>query len=228
MPISGVSVHDLRFDTGPAGNRQTIVSIDRLDLEPGQMISFSGPSGSGKSTLLYLLSGLLVPASGTIMWGSTDLAKLGEVARDRWRRENAGFVFQGFHLIEELSPIDNVLAPVWFGHMRAGRWRERARQLLDRFGVPRDRRSAGLMSRGEQQRVALARALIFDPSVIFADEPTASLDVESARKVAQALADLARRENRLVIAASHDEELHRLADRRMHIQRGRFAEGIAA
>ncbi len=226
--MSGVAIHDLRFETGPAARRQSIIRVDALSLAPGQMVSLSGNSGSGKSTLLYLLSGLLVPTSGSVVWGGTDLTKLGEAGRDRWRRGNAGFVFQGFHLIEELSPLDNVLAPVWFGHLRTGKWRKRAQQLLDRFGVPQDRGRAGLLSRGEQQRVALARALIFDPAVIFADEPTASLDAESARKVARALSDLARTENRLVIAASHDEEMHRLADRRIAISRGRLSEGIPA
>lgn len=220
MATISVEVRDLNYEVGPATRRQNIASVRRLDLTGGQLVTLSGPSGSGKSTLLYLLSGLLMPTSGTVIWNDEDLTKMGEVSRDRWRRQNSGFVFQNFHLIEELSPLDNVLVPVWFGSLSAKSHQGRARALLDRFGVPQDRHSTALLSRGEQQRVALARALIFDPVVIFADEPTASLDAQSAQAVARQLADLAHRENRLVIAASHDEDLHLLADQRIAITRG--------
>ncbi len=218
--MAALSVRDLHHRLGGT----TEIALERLDLMPGRLVTLSGPSGSGKSTLLYLLSGLLRPSAGVVSWDGTDLARLGEGARDRWRLTHAGFVFQNFHLIEELSPLDNVLAPVWFAAWRARPWRARAEALLARFGVPEGRRRAGLLSRGEQQRVALARALIFDPPVIFADEPTASLDAAAGEAVARALAMLARDENRLVIAASHDEALHRLADRRIAIDHGRAEE----
>lgn len=225
--ISAV-IRNLSFEVGPAAKREMIVSVDNLELRAGQFITLSGPSGSGKSTLLYLLSGLLLPSSGTVKWNDVELSGLSEIARDRWRREHAGFVFQNFHLIDELSPLNNVLVPVWFSSFSAKLLRKRAGDLLDRFGVPQDRRRINLLSRGEQQRVALARALIFDPAVIFADEPTASLDAESAQKVARTLAELAREDNRLVIAASHDENVHRLADRRFAITHGHINEQASA
>ena len=184
----GGEASGLRFDVR-TGRReiQNIVDVPHLlRLEPGELLALAGPSGSGKSTLLYLLSGLLVPAAGRVAWAGTDLADMGEGARDRWRRENAGFVFQNLHLIEELSPLDNVLTPGWFSSLSVKGLYGRAEALLDRFGVPRDRKRVSLLSRGEQQRVAIARALLFDPKVIFADEPTASLDGASGGRVVAA------------------------------------------
>ena len=129
-------------------------------------------------------------------------------------------MFQDFHLIEELSPLENVLVPAWFGAGAGRDCRDRAGALLTRLGVP-DRRRAALLSRGEQQRTALARALLMDPAVVFADEPTASLDVASGAEVIALLSALAREEGRTVIAASHDPALIAAADRRLALERGR-------
>ncbi len=202
---------------------EPLVTLDSLDLTPGQVVVLTGPSGSGKTTLLYLLSGLLVPVGGRVSWDGTDLAILREGARDQWRRQNAGFVFQDFHLIPQLSPLENVLIPAGFSAFSTRALRTRAQMLLTRFGVPARRRAA-LLSRGEQQRVALARALLGDPRVIFADEPTASLDAASGQVVAQALRDLAHREGRTVIIASHDPNVIEIADLGLRLSRGRRVE----
>lgn len=211
-----LTLRDLRHDLR-AG--ETLLSLPALSVPAGQLTVLSGPSGSGKSTLLYLLSGLLVPSAGAVGWNGHDLARMAEGARDRWRHENAGFVFQDFHLIPELTPLENVLAPVWFSAFSAGAQRDRAQQLLDRFGVP-PRRRVALLSRGEQQRVALARALIRDPAIIFADEPTASLDAAAGQAVATHLHQLAHAEGRSVIAVSHDPELCGRADVTLRLERG--------
>lgn len=216
----GLSARDLRLSVASDDRLQRIIDLPALDVPSGQLLVLTGPSGSGKSSLLYLLSGLLTPDSGSVLWGGQDLARLAEGARDQWRRRNAGFVFQDFHLIDELSPIDNVLAPAWFGGFAIGQHRTRALALLERFAVPHDRRRASLLSRGERQRVALARALLFAPPVIFADEPTASLDAASGARVAAELRDLARHEGCTVIAASHDPALIALADRALRLERG--------
>lgn len=215
---------DLVLTVTRGRERRNIIDIARLDIAPGSLVAVSGPSGSGKSTLLYLLSGLLRPTTGRVAWGTCDLARLGEGACDRWRRQNAGFVFQDFHLIEELRPLENVLAPAWFTGFSARHWRDRAEALLDRFGVPRDRAATALLSRGEQQRLAIARALLFDPGVIFADEPTASLDGKTGAEVSTALRDLAGEGGRSVITATHDPALLARADRVLHIERGQLRE----
>jgi len=207
--------------------RQTIIDLPALDVKPGELTVLSGPSGSGKSTLLYLLAGLLVPDRGRIAWGGEALTGMGEARRDRWRRENAGFIFQNFHLIEELSPLDNVLMTGWFGGFSTRGLRSRAAALLERFGVPIERRRTSLLSRGEQQRVAIARALLFDPSLVFADEPTASLDGAAGGLVTRTLREIAD-EGRTVVAASHDPALLSIADRTVRLDHGRLVPATQA
>jgi putative ABC transport system ATP-binding protein len=218
------TVEALRFDV-PAGRRDTasIIDIPALTLRAGSMTALSGPSGSGKSTLLYLLCGLLPASRGHIVWDGADLASMGEAGRDQWRRENAGFVFQNFHLIDELSPLENVLTPGWFANFSVKPFRDRANALLERFGVPKDRSRTALLSRGEQQRVAIARALLFDPKVIFADEPTASLDSTSGSTVVAVLDALAS-EGRTVVVATHDPALLAASSRVMKLDHGRLIE----
>lgn len=208
-------VKDLRHGFAPD---QPLLRLPDLSLPPGEMTVLSGPSGAGKTTLLYLLSGLLRPDQGQILWGNTLLSTLREAARDRWRHQHAGFVFQDFHLIPELPVLDNVLVPVWFRAFSAARYKPRALALLSRFGVPL-RAQARLLSRGEQQRLAVARALICGPKVIFADEPTASLDAASAAGVAQILRAEADA-GQSVIIASHDPALIAMADRRLLLAQG--------
>lgn len=201
-----------------------IVDIPALGFEPGHLTALSGPSGSGKSTLLYLLAGLLAPQGARVRWGEDELSAMSEARRDAWRRRNAGFVFQDFHLIEELPPLDNVLLPIWFSGISASAHRARAAALLDRLAVPRERRGTVLLSRGEQQRVAIARALLAEPRVVFADEPTASLDRASGEQVAAILRALAADEGRTVIVATHDTAVLDRADCVLRIDQGRLAE----
>ncbi|GLS28807.1 putative ABC transport system ATP-binding protein [Mesorhizobium albiziae] len=202
--------------------RMTAVNGAALDARPGSMTALAGPSGSGKSTLLYLLSGLLRPDAGSIRWNDTDLANLSEARRDAWRRENAGFVFQNFHLIEEMSPEDNVLVGGWFAQWSVRGLRRRAGELLEQLEVPRERTKVALLSRGEQQRVAIARALLFDPPVIFADEPTASLDVAAGGNVVSVLRRLAGEAGKTVICASHDVDLLDVCDHVVRIEHGKI------
>ncbi|MGB3502926.1 MAG: ATP-binding cassette domain-containing protein [Mesorhizobium sp.] len=226
VPLS-CSATGIVYDVPLASGRSRIVDVPALELAPGQLTALAGPSGSGKSSLLYLLAGLLAPSRGQIVWGGRVLSVEPEAKRDRWRLENAGFVFQSFHLIEELSPLDNVLATAWFRGGAASK-RERARELLARFGVPEGARRTNLLSNGEQQRVALARALLFDPPVIFADEPTASLDAASGTLVSQTLRDLAAISGKTVIVASHDPILLSAAHRIVRLDHGRLADARAS
>lgn len=200
---------------------ELVLDMPGLIAGPGSLTVLSGASGSGKSSLLYLLSGLARPTSGSVVWAETDLSALSEARRDRWRRQHAGFIFQDFHLIDEMTPLDNVLLPAWFGRMSAAPLRDRARSLLEDLTVPLERRQAGQLSRGEQQRVAIARALLADPAVIFADEPTASLDRAAGIQVIAVLRRLAA-EGRIVIAASHDPDLRAVATAELVLDHGRM------
>jgi len=186
----------------------TALEIERLSVPGGAQLAVTGPSGSGKSTFLYAIGGLLRPQRGRVLWDGRDISSEAESARDRWRRHTVGFAFQDFHLLAELSPLQNVLLPASFERFTTGRAiRARAAELLDHFGVPQARRSTASLSRGEQQRVAIARALLFDPPVILADEPTASLDAKAGAVVIDILQQLSARDGRTVIAISHDQEL---------------------
>ena len=200
--------------------------LDSLDFAPvpGRLTAVIGASGSGKSTLLNALSGLIRPAAGRVLFDGKDVSQLGEGRRDRWRRDHIGLVFQDFHLIEELSPRDNVLVAAWFDRLSAAKLRGRANSLLEGLGVPARRNTLHGLSRGEQQRVAIARALMFDPPIILADEPTASLDRTAGKAVASQLGDLARRDGRTVVVVTHDQDMIAAADAVMELAHGRLAQ----
>ena len=207
------------------GQKFRAVDVEKVRFEPGRLHLVSGPSGSGKSTLLYAIAGLAELESGCIRFGDDILSDLSEARRDAWRRRHVGMVFQSFHLIPELNAEDNVLLPAWFGGFRASdAQRARTKHLLEMLGVPAGRGAVARLSRGEQQRVALARALLFDPPIILADEPTASLDAEAGATVVDMLQHMAIEENRLVIAVSHDQALIEAAGRLMRLERGRLVE----
>lgn len=201
------------------GARFVVLEDVRFAPEPGRITVISGPSGSGKSTLLYVLAGLLPPLAGTVRLDGTDLYGMSERRRDAWRRSRIGFIFQDFHLIDELSPLANATLPATFGP--APGVRERAAKVLRRLGVPAERHTIAQLSRGERQRVAVARALAFDPPVVLADEPSASLDRASTAELLAILADLAR-EGRTVVVASHDPDIVARADATFTLQHGRL------
>jgi putative ABC transport system ATP-binding protein len=203
-----LTVEDLVVRYRDGADTMTALQIERLHAPRGSLLAITGPSGSGKSTLLYAIAGLVRPERGRTLWDDRDILRLSESKRDRWRRHTIGFVFQDFHLLPELAPLHNVLLPASFERFAVSpALRARAVALLDRFGVPQTRSTTARLSRGEQQRVALARALLYDPPVILADEPTASLDVRAGAMVVETLARLAVDEGRTVIAVSHDPAL---------------------
>ena len=156
-------------------------------------------------------------------WGETDLARLGEGARDAWRRRNVGFVFQDFHLVPGLSILNNVLVSCYFDGLRPDpAVAERAAALLDAFAVPTARRRVVDLSRGEQQRVAVARALLRRPPVVVADEPTASLDAATGEQVIELLVQGAREVGATLLAVTHDAALIAAVDAVHHLEHGRL------
>ncbi|MEM8789593.1 MAG: ATP-binding cassette domain-containing protein [Pseudomonadota bacterium] len=224
-----LTTQGLRLDfRDPAGRDIRVLDIAEFTAQDGRLTVITGPSGSGKSTLLHVLSGLLLPDAGQVRWRGAQITALGEGARDRWRRRNVGMVFQNFHLIDELSPLDNVLAPGWFDRFSVGGLRARAAALLQDFDVPQARGRLAHLSRGEQQRVALARALLFDPPLILADEPTASLDRVAGATVIDRLRTLADA-GRTVLAVSHEPDLIAAAGIVLRLERGRLSpQAVAA
>ena len=185
----------------------------------GEVVAVLGRSGSGKSTLLHLLGGLDVPDSGRIVLAENELTGRPPRALAKLRLEHVGFVFQSFHLIEELTGEENVLLPARLpGAKRGGE--QRGRRLIEELRLTEiaDRRPHEL-SGGEQQRFAIARALVGDPELVLADEPTGNLDRENGAAV---LALLRRLERRSVVIVTHEPEAAAIADRVLHLRDGRL------
>jgi putative ABC transport system ATP-binding protein len=191
-----------------------------LQFEPGVFHAVIGPSGSGKTTLLHVVAGILKATSGTVRTNDHNLSEMRERARDAWRRNHCGLIFQDFRLIDELSPLANTMVPGWFGRTPPGvDVRRKAEQLLAHFDVPQRAGPVSMLSRGQQQRVAMARALVLSPEMILADEPTASVDKTNALLIIDELARLAH-EGKTVIAVSHDDRVAQRADRVLGIRDG--------
>ena len=198
-----------------------------LSIDRGEMACIMGKSGSGKSTLLRQLSLIDRPDRGRIFIDGQEVTRLGEGPRSHLRLAKLGYVFQEYALVPELTAEENVYLP----GMMLGRpnvdYRRRATEILALVGLAeRMRHRPRELSGGEQQRVAIARALINEPSVIFADEPTANLDSMSGRTVMETLMDLNRRLEVTVVFVSHDADDQRYAERVLFLRDGRLAEGF--
>jgi putative ABC transport system ATP-binding protein len=195
-----------------------------LRVEPGEVVALEGPSGSGKTTLLSILGCLLGATSGTVEIAGerVDTARAGRL--QAVRRRHIGFVFQQFNLFPALSALENVEYALNLKGVGGGAARKQALELIGRVGLadraqflPRD------LSGGQKQRVAIARALAAAPSVILADEPTASLDASVANQVLDLFSELARSEGRSLLIVTHDPKVRRVADRVVSIEDGRIA-----
>jgi putative ABC transport system ATP-binding protein len=194
-----------------------------LQVTPGEVVLIMGPSGSGKTTLLSMLGAMLRPTSGRIQVGGVDLTALPERKLPEFRARRFGFVFQDFNLLSALSAEENVEFALNLSGVTGHRARDRARQLLDGFGLAHRRRfRPDKLSGGEKQRVAIARALANDPAVILADEPTANLDSKIGHEIARLLRRIASQEGRSVVIVSHDARLKEIADRVLWLEDGQF------
>ena len=199
------------------------LGIDGFHVAAAERLLLIGPSGSGKSTLLSLLCGIILPTAGKIRVLDTDLTTLDAAARDRFRVEHFGIIFQMFNLLPYLSVTDNVLLPLSFSKARrqralqgASSVDDQAHRLLERLGLDADEfasRSAARLSVGQQQRVAAARALIGRPEILVADEPTSALDRKHQRHFLELLFSEAEAAGTSVVMVSHDETLASEFDR---------------
>ncbi|MGW2657746.1 ABC transporter ATP-binding protein [Streptomyces sp. NPDC001478] len=212
----------------PGSGRET-VALDAVScaVPVGGFTAVVGPSGSGKSTLLQCAAGLDRPTSGTVRIAGIDLGSLSEAALTRLRRDRIGFVFQShaLNLVPSLSIVENVVLPLVLAGAdpRSTRVRDRGRLLLERVGLSgRADDAPGTLSGGQQQRVAVARALVTEPDVVFADEPTASLDPEAAALVLGLLRDAVRLDGRTVVMVTHDPVAASWADTVLTMDGGRL------
>jgi len=192
-----------------------------LAAESGEILAIMGPSGSGKSTLLHCLAGIFTPDSGEVWFDGRRLDELSETARTKLRRTAFGFVFQFGQLVPELSAADNIALPLLLGRTGRKTAYQKAEAWLDRLGLAnRAGNRTGELSGGESQRVAIARALVTQPKVLFADEPTGSLDSLAGEKVMALLVGVAREEGATVILVTHDARVAAYADREAMVRDG--------
>jgi putative ABC transport system ATP-binding protein len=192
-----------------------------LAVQPGEILAVMGPSGSGKSTLLHCLAGILVPDAGEVHFTGQRLDTLGENRRSDLRRDRFGFVFQSGQLVPELAAEENVALPLLLSGTRRKQALSQARPWFQRLGLDglEDRRS-GELSGGQAQRVALARGLVSQPTILFADEPTGSLDSVSGEQVMSLLTRAAREHGTTVILVTHDARVAAYADREVIVRDG--------
>jgi putative ABC transport system ATP-binding protein len=203
-----------------------IRAVDHVDLDVlrGEALAVRGPSGCGKSTLLHLLSSLDRPTAGDLHLNGRRIDRLSERALAQLRRREVGFVFQAFHLMDELTAQENVELPALLAGRSPGEARRRAGELLERVGLAvRADHLPSALSGGERQRVAIARALANEPTVIFADEPTGNLDSAATLEVLR-LFEALHEDGLTLVVVTHDEQIAASADRLVSMRDGAFVD----
>ncbi len=199
-----------------------------LEIHPGEFVALVGPSGSGKTSMLAMLAGLLRPTSGRILIDGMELSSMSDSKRTAFRGRAIGFAFQSNNLVPYLTAQENVELMLRLNGRFGRDGRRRAMELLDRLGLgQRLHNYPGQLSGGQQQRVAIARALIHEPSVVLADEPTASLDTQRANQVVATFAELIHEQRRAGIMVTHDLRMCRYVDRVIRMEDGKVAQVIA-
>ncbi|WP_019638498.1 ABC transporter ATP-binding protein [Paenibacillus fonticola] len=210
-------IHGLTKGFHVGGSYIPILDIPQWHVNQGEKLAIIGPSGSGKSTLLHIISGILRADEGELQVGGELLHRMKESARDKFRAKQIGYILQDFHLIPSLTARQNVEI-VMPGQLGTAERRERIDHWLEKVGLSdRGRHLPAQLSRGQQQRVAIIRALINEPPLVLADEPTGSLDWETADGITGLLLDLCRSEQHTLIVVTHDLNMADRFPDRLHI-----------
>jgi ABC-type lipoprotein export system ATPase subunit len=214
----------LRKHYGKGNGLVRAVDEVNLDVASGETVAVMGPSGCGKSTLLHLLGGLDRASGGELWLAGQRVDQMGERGLARLRRDRIGFIFQAFHLMDELTAVENVELPALLAGRPAGKARRQARALLDRVGLADwAGQLPSQLSGGQRQRVAVARALVSDPTLVLADEPTGNLDSQATLEVLRLFEDLHAAGQTLVIV-THDSRIAATAGRLISMRDGAFAD----
>lgn len=204
------------------GNTPAMRGIS-LDVKRGEVLAIMGPSGSGKSTLLHALAGIELPDSGSVMYGGRDITTLSDTERSVLRRRDFGFIFQFSQLVPELTALDNIAVPLLLDGVKKAQSYERARYWLEAVGLSSHANSLpGELSGGQAQRIAVARALCPNPEILFADEPTGSLDSMNSEAVMTLLMELVRTHGMTVLIVTHEPAVAAYADSEVIVRDGRL------
>lgn len=196
-----------------------------LTVEEGDFVSIMGPSGSGKSTLLYLLGGLDQPTEGSVSINGRDLSALKDKELSRMRNEEIGFVFQFYNLVPNLNVVDNISLPLMLAGKKISDYKDKINECLELIGMQDKRKlTPRELSGGQQQRVAIARALVFDPDILFLDEPIGNLDSKSGTKIMELFRRINWKYNKTIVQVTHSEEAARYGSRLVRIVDGEIAK----
>ena len=224
--IHSIEVEQLCQSVQDSGGTLHILNDISFTVPDGEALAITGSSGSGKSTLLGLLAGLDVPVSGSVRLLGNDLFSLNEEQRAALRAQYVGFVFQSFQLLPNLTALENVMLPLELAGKAA---RADAAAMLERVGLKeRMHHYPSTLSGGEQQRVSLARAFVVAPRILFADEPTGSLDTQNGRKIIELMFSLHREHNTTLVLVTHDRQLAALCQRDTRLNGGSIEETAGA
>ena len=219
-----IEVKNISKVFGAGSTKVTAVSDVSFTVEEGNIILIMGPSGSGKTTLLTLLGALSKPTTGRIIINNIDITMLNEKELPFIRRENIGFIFQNFNLLESLTALENVELAAQLADKRGFEMKLQAESILVDLGLAdRLHFKPAKLSGGERQRVAIARALVTDPALILADEPTGNLDSQSGRHVMMLLLNAVRERKKTAIIVSHDQRIRDIADYVFWIEDGKIS-----
>jgi ABC-type lipoprotein export system ATPase subunit len=216
-----IETHDLHRGYRIGKKSIEVLHGVNLSIAKGEKVFLCGPSGAGKTTLLYTLAGLERPERGIVRIAGTDLYSLGRKAQAKFRNQSIGYVFQNYHLLPELTAVENVAVP---GAIAGINRTEEALIALERVGLKeRADHLPAEMSGGEQQRVAIARAIVNQPAVLFADEPTGNLDSNTSKEIMEILLKLADEHGVTLIVVTHDQDLAKVGDRTLVIKDGKIS-----
>lgn len=212
-----ISIRGLKKIYRVTNTETPVLDIPQLDVNTGEMVAIIGPSGCGKSTLLHMIGGVIQANEGTILVNQVDISKLDERERDRFRSQQIGYVFQDFHLIPSLSAEENV--KLVLPQMSRQEQEALLSDWFERVGLAdRRKHQPGQLSRGQQQRVALIRALIARPKIVLADEPTGSLDYETAGQMMELMLNLCSASGQTLLCVTHDLPLAEKFPKVIHMQ----------
>ncbi|MDP4092197.1 MAG: ABC transporter ATP-binding protein [Bacillota bacterium] len=207
-----------------ANQKVEVLKNVNLEISKGEFISIMGPSGSGKSTLLYLLGGLDKATMGTIRISGVEMNKLGDKDQSSMRRNNIGFIFQAYNLVENLTLEENILLPALLDGKKKKNVMKRAEELMRTVGILERRdHTPRELSGGEQQRTAIARALINEPDILFADEPIGNLDSKTGTGILKLLQQINREKGITILMVTHSEESTRYGNRIIRLKDGEIA-----
>ena len=223
--MSIIKVNEVSKSFGEKENVNLVLDKISIDIKEGEFVSLMGESGSGKSTLLYIIGGLDKPTEGNVIIADKDIDKLKEKEIAKFRRQDIGFVFQFYNLVQNLTVEENIMLPVVMDGKKEKDYKERLDKILKIVGLE-DKRKAlpNQLSGGQQQRVSIARAVILNPKVILADEPIGNRDSKSGEEVMKLFKTLNEEENVTILQVTHSEESAKYGDRIIRLKDGRIAE----